>query len=153
MTLDGSPKYWLRRNFTETLCLSEEAVDWLIALWEVIQLFDDIVDGDTIDRDDLDASIWNALVGLPSNGFYQRNAHILIPLMSVAVLKWKASDKVERDGEACATSFVWRAGYYDIVLAAVQIEHGSQLAMDIGPVVLKLYGESLEDYMKEMHDA
>jgi hypothetical protein len=60
---------------------------------------------------------------------------------------------VERDGQACATSFVWRAGYYDLVLAAVQIEHGSQLAMDIGPVVLKLYGESLEDYMKEMSDA
>jgi hypothetical protein len=153
MTLDGSPKYWLRRNFTETLSLSDEASDWLIALWEVIQLFDDIADGDAIDRDDLDASIWNALVGMPSNGFYQRNAHVLIPLMSVAVLKWKASDVVERDGQACATSFVWRAGYYDLVLAAVQIEHGSQLAMDIGPVVLKLYGESLEDYMKEMSDA
>jgi hypothetical protein len=153
MTLDGSPKYWLRKNFSEALCLSDEASDWLIALWEVIQLFDDIADGDSIDRDDLDASIWNALVGMPSNGFYQRNAHVLIPLMSVAVLKWKASDVVEREGQACATSFVWRAGYYDLVLAAVQIEHGSQLAMDIGPVVLKLYGESLEDYMKEMSDA
>jgi hypothetical protein len=153
MTQDGSPKYWLMRNFTETLSLSDEASDWLIALWEVIQLFDDIADGASIDRDDLDGAIWNALVGLPANGFYQRNAHMLIPLMGVAVLKWKASDVVEREGEACATSFVWRAGYYDLVLAAVQIEHGSQLAMDIGPAVLKLYGESLEDYMKEMSDA
>ena len=49
--------------------------------------------------------------------------------------------------------FVWRAGYYDIVLAVVQIEHGVQAAMDIGPVVLNLYGESLEEYMKEMSDA
>ena len=118
-----------------------------------MQLFDDIVDGDPTDRDDVDAGIWNALVGMPANAFYQRNAHVLIPLMSVAVLKWKASDQVERDGGACATSFVWRAGYYDIVLAVVQIEHGVQAAMDIGPVVLNLYGESLEEYMKEMTHA
>lgn len=148
-----APKYWLRRNFTETLSLSDEASDWLIALWETIQLFDDVTDGDAIDRDDLDAVIWNALIGMPSSGFFQRNAHILIPLMSVAVFKWKASDTVERDGDACTTSFVWRAGYYDIVLAAVQIEHGADVAMDIGHVVLKMYGESLEEYMKEMHHA
>lgn len=153
MTQEGSPVYWLRRNFNETLSLSDEAVEWLLALWEVIQLFDDIVDGDAVDRDDVDAAIWNALVGMPGNVFYQRNAHVLIPLMSVAVLKWKASDQVERDGGACATSFVWRAGYYDIVLAVVQIEHGTQAAMDIGPVVLNLYGESLEQYMKEMYHA
>lgn len=153
MTQDGSPKYWLKRNFTETLVLSDEASEWLIALWEVIQLFDDIADGDQIDRDDLDAVIWNSLIGMPANGFYQRNAHVLIPLMSVALLKWKASDAVEREGNACATSFVWRAGYYDIVLAVVQIEHGVQAAMDIGQVVLKLYGESLEEYMKEMSHA
>jgi hypothetical protein len=153
MTQEGAPKYWLRRNFMETLSLSEEASDWLLALWEVIQLFDDIADGAAVDRDDLDAAIWNTLVGLPSNGFYQRNAHILIPLMGVAVFKWKASDTVERDGGACAMSFVWRAGYYDLVLAAVQIEHGVQAAMDIGQSVLKLYGENFEEYMKEMSHA
>ncbi len=98
MTQDCSPKYWLRRNFTETLSLSTEASEWLIALWEVIQLFDDIADGGDIDRDDLDAAIWNALIGMPSNGFYQRNAHVQIPLMGIAIFKWKASDTVERDG-------------------------------------------------------
>lgn len=153
MTQDGSHKYWLRRNFTEGLNLSDEASDWLIALWETIQFFDDVADGDKINRDDLDAVIWNSLIGMPSNGFYQRNAHILIPLMGVAILKWKASDDVERAGDACATSFVWRAGYYDIVLAAVQIEHGAQAAMEIGSAILKMYGESLEDYMKEMDNA
>lgn len=153
MTQDGSPKYWLRRNFTETLSLSEEASDWLIALWEVIQLFDDVADKDPIDRDELDMVIWNTLVGMPANVFYQRNIHVLTPLLSIMVLKWKASDTVERNGEACATSFVWRAGYYDLVLATVQLEHGAQAAMDIGHAVLKLYGESLEDYMKEMQDA
>lgn len=153
MTQDGSPEYWLRRNFKEALALSDEATDWLIALWQVIQLFDDLVDGDEIDRDDADQALWNALIGLPANMFFQKHSTILFPLMSIAILKWKASDTVEREGEACATSFVWRAGYYDLVLAAVQVEHGTQAAMEIGHAVLKLYGENLEDYMKEMSDA
>jgi hypothetical protein len=98
-------------------------------------------------------AIWNALVGLPSNTFYQTNMVVLLPLVSTAILKWKASDTVELAGKACATSFVWRAGYYDIVLAAVQLVHGTQAAMEIGHVVLKLYGESLDEYMREMSNA
>lgn len=153
MPFEGSPEYWLRRNFSEGLGLSEDAVEWLIGIWQVIQFFDDVADGDSFDRDDLDSALWNALIGLPANPFFQDNYAVLLPLMSIAMLKWKASDTVERDGEACATSFVWRAGYYDLVLAAVQIIHGTQAAMEIGHNVLKLYGESLEDYMKEMTNA
>lgn len=153
VSLEGSPEYWLRKNFTEILALPEDACDWLIALWQVSQLFDDIVDGAEIDRDDVDQAIWNSLVGLPANSFFQRNAGTLFPLMGLAVLKWKASDTVEREGEACAMSFAWRAGYYDLVLAAVQLTHGTQAAMEIGGAVLKLYGESLEQYMKEMGNA
>ena len=148
-----APTFWLRRNFSEVLGLSNEASEWLIALWDVIQLFDDVADDDDIDRADLDAVIWNALIGLPTSKFYQQHAHILVPLMSVAIFKWKASDTVERKGEACATSFVWRAGYYDLVLAAVQIEHGADIAMEIGDTVLKMYGENLDEYIKEMQDA
>ena len=111
MLKSGTPEYWLRRNFVEALALPEDAVEWLIDLWQVVQLFDDIVDGDKIDRDDADMAIWAALVGLPSNPFYQVNALVLLPLVSTAILKWKASDTVELAGNACATSFVWRAGY------------------------------------------
>ena len=153
MTLHKTPEYWLKHNFREALALPDDAIEWLMALWQVIQLFDDLADGDEPDRDDVDMALWNSLIGLPANGFFQRNAAVLLPLMSVALLKWKASDTVEREGNPCATSFVWRAGYYDLVLAAVQIVHGTQMAMEIGGAVLKLYGESLEEYMKEMSDA
>lgn len=149
----GSAEYWLERHFRERFDLPEDAVDWLLSLWQVIQVFDDIADKDPVDRDELDRTIYTTLVGMPSNQFFFENSAILLPLLSVMVLKWKASDTVELAGNACATSFVWRAGYYDLVLAVVQIVHGTEAAMDIGQHVLKLYGETLEDYMKEMHDA
>ena len=40
----------LRRNFSEVFYLPEEATEWLIDLYRSIQLFDDVADGDTIDR-------------------------------------------------------------------------------------------------------
>lgn len=153
MSKNGTSEYWLRRNFKEVLSLPDNACDWLIDFWNVIQVFDDVVDGDDIDRDDADRAIWSAIVGLPQNGFFQEYSTILLPLMASLVLKWKASDTVERNGEACAMSFVWRAGYYDLVLAAVHLCHGPEVAMDIGHAVITLYGESLEDYMKEMRNA
>lgn len=153
MTVQHSPEYWLRRNFREVLGLPEDACDWLIHLWRAIQVFDDMADGDDIDRADLNQAIWSALIGLPSNGFFKANASTLLPLLMVAILKWQASDDVERCNRANATSFVWRAGYYDIVLAAILIVHGAQIATELAPLVMDLYGEKLEDYLEEMSNA
>jgi len=69
------------------------------------------------------------------------------------VLKWQASDVVEREGKADEKSFVWRAGYYDLVLASVQICHGPEIAIKMAPYVMALYGEKFEDYMREFKNA
>lgn len=153
MTTTQSPEYWLERNFKEVFGLPEEARDWLISLWRAIQVFDDMADGDEVDRADLNKAIWAALIALPGSSFYRENGAILAPLVMVAVLKWQASDDVERNGRANATSFVWRAGYYDIVLAAILIVHGPQIATELAPLVMDLYGEKLDDYLEEMTDA
>jgi len=145
--------FWLGKHFRETFALPEDAVEWLLDLWNVIQVFDDIADGDPVDRDDLNRAILGCLVRMPQNGFYLRHAHLLLPQIHTAILKWKASDDVEKDFDPCATSFVWRAGYYDIVLAVVSYVHDESIAMEIGKSVLKLYGESLEDYMEEFSNA
>jgi hypothetical protein len=39
------------------------------------------------------------------------------------------------------------------VLACVQIVHGIETAMEIAGNVARLYGETLEDYMREFGDA
>lgn len=146
-------EHWLSRNFREVLGLPDDACQWLLDLWRVIQVFDDMADGGTVDRDQLNTAIWGALAGMPSNQFFQRNTTMLLPLIMVAILKWQASDVAERDGIPTATSFVWRAGYYDIVLAAVLIEHGPDAATDMGALVMALYGERLDDYIEEFKNA
>ena len=96
-------------------------------LWDAIQLFDDVADADPITRDDLDTVIWATLVAMPSNPFFAHNAAVLLPVVGAMILKWQASDKVERAGHASAQSYMWRAGFYDVVLMTVQLVHGGAI--------------------------
>ena len=144
---------WLRLNLQRVLALPAPAIDWLLMLFEAIQVFDDVADGDPVEREDLNAVIWNTLVGMNQNTFWIANSHSLTPVVATMILKWQASDQAERDGKADAKSFVWRAGYYDVVLMTLALCHGTQQATDKAQQVMELYGETFEDYMKEFDHA
>ena len=142
----------LRQHF-KPLMLPPAAEEWLLMLWQAIQVFDDYADGDEVQRDALNATIWNTLVAMPQNPFFAQHAGTLLPLLSAMILKWQASDHVERHKEASAKSYMWRAGYYELVLASVQLVHGPAAATAVAHQVLGMYGETLEDYMKEFGNA
>jgi len=144
---------WLKENLQRVFLLPAPAVEWLVMVYEAIQVFDDIADGDTVERKDLNATIWNTLVGMHQNAFFLANSHYLIPLLATAIMKWQASDHAERNGQADARSFVWRAGYYDLILMAVSITHGPGFATNNAHLVMEFYGEKFEDYMKEFENA
>jgi len=146
-------EHWLARNFREVFAFPDEAVEWLLGVWNVIQLFDDMADAGCVKRDDLNRAIWGAMVGVPENTFYQKHKAFLTPLVALQIFKWQASDAAERDGKAGAMSYVWRAGYYDLVLATVFLVHGVQSATDIGHRVMELYGENFADYLAEFTNA
>lgn len=143
----------LEKNLKEGLYLPFDAVQWLLDLYHAFQIFDDFADGDAVDRKDLNLLIWNTLVGMQQNSFYMQNSFRLLPVISVNILKWQASDTVERAGNADAKTYVWRAGYYDIALTVVEICHGPVFAAQNAHIVLGLYGETYDDYMKEFKNA
>ena len=143
----------LRENLTKVFMLPQPAIEWLMMVFDAIQVFDDVADGDTVERKDLNATIWNTMVGMHQNQFFITNSHHLVPLLATAIMKWQASDQAERAGEADARSFVWRAGYYDLILMAVSITHGPGFATKNAHLVMELYGEKFEDYMKEFGNA
>lgn len=143
----------MRRHLVDTLALPLPAAEWLSVLWEVIQTLDDYADGDAVQRHELDALIWNALVSLPCHPFFVAHTHTLGVALSTAILKWQASDRAEREGLADARSFVWRASYYDVVLVVLNLCYGPTVAQSKAYLVMGLYGEKLEDYLKEFDHA
>ena len=142
------PEQHLDQHF-RNLALPPAANEWLRGVWNAIQVLDDVADGDAIDRPALDRAIYDLLAGLPSNPFFVAHAGTLLPALALMVLKWKASDTAERANRADARSFIWRAGYYDVVLAAVAAHHGPAVAMTVADKVMELYGETLHEYLKE----
>jgi hypothetical protein len=143
----------LRENLTKVFMLPQPAIDWLMMVFDAIQVFDDVADGDQVAREDLNATIWNTLVGMHQNAFFNSNSTHLTPLLATMILKWQASDTAERNKRADAKSFMWRAGYYDLVLMVVSLVHGAGFATVHGHHVMALYGETFEDYMKEFGNA
>jgi hypothetical protein len=133
----------------ENLDLPPEAAGWLMDIWRMIQMLDDVADGDPVSRDDLNAAIWASLVTMPANPFFLANAAALQTALAQMVLKWQASDDAERQGMADARSFIWRAGYYDLVLLVVLLTKGHANAMKDAMIVMRLYGETLDEYLKE----
>jgi hypothetical protein len=146
-----APRDSLAILFNEQLQLPRAAIDWLLNLWDVSQLFDDVADKTPIDREALDRAIFASLVQMPANPFFAANSTTLLPLLATVVLKWKASDDAELEGKADERSFVWRAGYYDMVLGVVLLCHGPDVAMKAAKLVMSMYGESFADYSKEFN--
>ena len=139
--------------YFQAMNLPPDAARFLLVVYEAWQVFDDFADGDPVKREDLHATLWNVFVGLPSNPFFQAHSAALVPAMGTGILKWIASDAVERAGQADEVSFVWRAGYYDLVVLVAQLALGPAEAMRLAPSMLKLYGEKFADYRKEFSDA
>jgi hypothetical protein len=141
----------LRQNLEEHFQLPASAIEWLLMMFQVTQVFDDVADGDEVSREELNKCIWNTLVAMPLNPFFAANSTPLLPVVALSILKWQGSDAVERAGQANEMSFAWRAAFYDLCMIAVQACHGVKRATELSGDVLKLYGETFSDYQKEFY--
>ena len=140
--------------FADKLLLPQPAVSWLLDVWDVIQTLDDYADDEPVSRERLDQLIWLTLVQMPHSTFARAHMDSLAPMLATAVLKWQASDSAEREGAADARSYMWRAGYYDLVLLVYSLCHGPDAARRGGArLILSTYGESLDDYLQEFSHA
>jgi hypothetical protein len=135
------------------LNLPEPAKGFLHLVWDCIQGLDDWVDNTPTDKRSKEIVIYQTLVSLPSNHFYLSNLSSLSPLMSSLVLKWIGANELEDRKEVSECTFVWRAGYYDLVLEVVRIVHGVEASMTVAHYVAQMYGESYNDYVKEFKNA
>jgi hypothetical protein len=135
------------------LKLPADAQVWLYDFWDVIQGLDDWRDNDEVAADEKEKVIYQVMVAMPMNPFFQRHANSLLPIMSNLVLKWIAANRLEDNKEEFSKAYMWRAAYYDLVLEVVRLVHGYVDASIASVYVAKMYGESFEDYVKEFKNA
>lgn len=132
-----------------------EGAGWLALLWEAVQALDDWRDGDPVAPMQIEQAIHIVLHDLPAHPFFRRHAAYLLPHLSALVLKWRGANAIEaqRDREQYPKAFMWRAGYYDLVLMALALEAGPEHAGRMAAEVATLYGETIEEFTRETNDA
>lgn len=138
------------REHLEHFGFPAPAVEFLVGFWDAIQLFDDVADKDReVTREELDRVIWYTLVDMNCNELFVQKRAVLLPHVSNLILKWQASDTVEREGKADEKSYVWRAGYYDLVLAVASLCFDRETVQKNAHNILNIYGETFAEYVEE----
>ena len=123
-----------------------EASAFLLKLWDAIQFLDDVMDGD---RPDL-AAIYTVLIELPADPFYAVHRGVLTGALVTQYHKWQAANAAERLKVSLDRAYMWRAGYYDVVLLVAALCLPRERTEALAVRILNLYGETLDDYKLEI---
>lgn len=134
---------------------SREGAAWLALLWDALQGLDDWRDGDPVTSAECERVIHVVLHDLPASPFFRQHAGYLLPHLSALVMKWRGANSIEaaQDEDKYPQAFMWRAGFYDVVLMALALCIGSEAAGRQAHLVAAMYGETLEDFTKETNNA
>ena len=144
--MGGKVKQILADSFA-AMGLPEDASTFLLKMWDIIQILDDIKDGHQIE--DVDGSIYTLLFGLPTDEFFYRFRPVLTGAMLTAYYKWQAANAAEQSKIHLDKAYMWRAGYYDLILLVAALCLPQERVQELAPQIMALYGETREDYLKE----
>lgn len=131
------------------------ATDLSFKLLNLAHVWDDLIDKDSPVGDEDINGVFLDTVMLQDNPLWVRcgmHHHVLN-----VYLRWHDSDKMERDPASTHDDlikcYMLRAGVYDIFVVLAFHLHGREWASEVGPMVRKFYGETPEEFIKEMRDA
>lgn len=74
----------------------QSAVDFIIAISSIAELWDDLTDKDKApSQEEINQVFWNALVTLPCNEFFNQHKNFLMPLILQGINAWHDSVELE----------------------------------------------------------
>jgi len=141
MTFNDHLNEWFKGN--------KDAVDWVLAMWEVTQLWDDLIDGDEAKPDRINYVFQQLLVGMPENNFYATNRFMLTPVIMSNILSWHTANELEKtkNEDDINKAYVLRAEFYNLIIMVASLTGGFEWAKSVGADIWRMYGET----NKELH--
>ena len=127
------------------------AYDFLTTMFEVLHFWDDLIDNDReVTPEEVNRSMWSALVTIPENSFFQQNFSQLMPLLKVAIFNWQAANVMERSQDTLdkQIAFVLRSTYVDLVSMCAYIVGGRDWAHEVALEARRqTSSEGFDDYL------
>jgi hypothetical protein len=130
----------------------EQAVALINDLFALFQVWDDLIDGDSTSQARIHRAFTAALITIPRNGFFQRFAGELQPLIEAAIIDWKTANAFERGShDERVLAFVLREHVAQIVIRAAWCLGGHGWAEQVAPAVWRAnHDGTLHDYLREL---
>lgn len=149
---DESMAAILYKRFDEFL--SEDARNFIVRLWHLMQFFDDAHDNDKTNK--AQWALLQCFGELDRDHFYIKFKSFLQPVILVQCVKWFGSNAIESSKESTENDYVkaymLRAGFYDVIAAIAYIE-GKCSSGEQSKFIYDTYGETFAEYLKEVRYA
>jgi len=112
----------------------------------IAQYWDDLIDRDNELSDiEIHDAFYTSLITIPTNPFYLKNSHKILPILEITIYKWFQANKYEKEKKELHKAYMLRAGLYDIFSACYIAIHG--IGADFN--IYDLYGETFNEFIKE----
>lgn len=144
-------EFILRQNLDGVMLGNKAAIDLCITLFGIAQVWDDIIDGDSVSAKDVNNAFISALVAIPTNPIAQLMPELPWHIYNV-FLRWRDATSIENNSPSDSDlhkCYMLRAGFYDIPLLIAAKLYGDEHAEKVGVTVRRMYGEIFEEYAKE----
>lgn len=134
-------------------CGDVKAYEFYQSLVDVSHIWDDLIDGDKpVSPDDVNRVMAQLWLTLPTNEFYQKHFSLLQPLVTVAVISYIASTKLEHTGDEhkVEIAHVLRYAVHQVAIMAFALTGGFGHAVDtLVKSCTTLMPETVLDFKKE----
>lgn len=128
-----------------------EAYAFLYDVWQVIEVWDDLHDGDKmVSAREVDEGFSRLFINLPANPFYTKNFTFLQPLVIMMIFNWKVSNELDADGTK-SQAYVLRNMYFQLCMGVAFIVGGPTHSVEQGVQIWRdsAIGESLEEFTRK----
>lgn len=126
------------------------AIDLNNMIYGICETWDDLIDGDKVTPEGINAAFYAACIVLPRNPFYREHFAALSSLFEAAILDWYAANALEKVGtlRALQDAYVIRGSLQHITVMCARIIGGVDWA-NIVNLELHTHGEGFEEYAAE----
>ena len=129
----------------------EAAVDYVVSVSGLCEVFDDLIDGDKeVTPEDIHRTLFVALVDLPANPFFHRHANALVPVHLTGIVAWLDANRLEKSENTNDRIFGYalRDQYMDCLLMAVCLTRGRETMLNLTAEIRHFFTahESFEEY-------
>lgn len=124
-----------------------EAVQLLLTLSDITELWDDLIDNDKpISREQINAAFMRALIDLPTNPFFAQHKTYLMPLIIQSINSWQDANVLEQgDDNQRAIAYTLRNMDIQIAQAIAFIVGGFEHMRTVSVDMWDMFGARQDD--------